>query len=169
VRNLCLLITILLYASCTKQVGKDASYISYHGSDGKQSVFTGNLLSGSGKGVRCTRMPVPNSPGFSYFFQGHNGSIYHSIILTLRADSLSPGKYSNANGIVGAFLEQDSKQYFSWASATKPFVVTISRHSNGSVSGTFEGKLYVVSTINPQPTDSIAVTGKMNDVYVKYE
>jgi hypothetical protein len=165
-RNICILVTILLFTACTKEADEE-SYISYTGPDGKEVRFSGNRVA-QGAGVSGVRA-VLNSTRFVYMIDGYSETPSSNMYFALDADSLRPGTYSNASlaDNVRFSIRHNSVAYYCWRSPEKPFAITISRHSNGSVSGTFEGKLYIHTS--PQPTDSIIVTGKINNVYLHYK
>jgi hypothetical protein len=171
VRNLFLLIAILLLAACTKEV-EEESYISYKVQDGKEIRYTGNrvAITARGAGVFGIRSPLPGTARFSYRIHGISEEIFSDMNIFIEADSLRAGKYSLDNWSDGlkVSLGHHSSHYHTWPPAVKPFVVTISKHSNGVISGSFEGKLYnYVNT--PLPIDSISVTGTINNVYLSYQ
>lgn len=165
-RNICILITILLVAACTKEA-EDESYISLSGPDGKETRFIADTV--NAKYCRVYRHSVSDHPKFFYVTEGWLIPDDKKIWIGVSTDSLAPGHYSSATWINKMIisLQIGSKFYHSLPGA-QPFVLTVSNHANGTLTGTFKGRLYTyVGSINP--TDSIDITGKISKVGVHYK
>lgn len=175
-RNLCLLITITLFAACTKET-EEESYISYT-YKGTEVKYTGSYQSwqATKKGIYAETSTGTSPFGPPYFiiqgFDGGNGG----IMIMLRSDSVTAGTYSSYGDpnhlATGIQMKPDSNPAVGYVFSSvlynpKAMLVNITRHSDGRVSGTFSCWVYNHLMTLP-PKDSTEISGEFKNVEVRY-
>jgi len=165
-KNLFIILTfsIILY-SCSKHDNTDNSSTATASLkfklDGEQQEFIGNAPTlyglGSGRGAVCGR--VNASEGRIYMIQGYR--VDSMISISILTDSLHTGTYNAYFG--GSGLAYFTLGYYALKNSSQVFNIAITRHSSGTIDGTFSGKFYQEVT-NP---DSISISeGEFKNVRV---
>ncbi|MEO8853525.1 MAG: hypothetical protein ABI359_07080 [Ginsengibacter sp.] len=111
---------------------------------------------------------TPGAISTFYLIQGFQGNNSANIFIYTHSDTLKQQSYHLEYGSLPSFT-QDSKVYTVLDTPDYFIDVLITSYKNGFVSGTFNGKVTHIISVNPSKVEDAAITdGKFNNLKVFY-
>ncbi len=173
-----ILVLATMFYACKKNAGtspNSTTYVKYK-INGQEVRMNGEIttITGDSEGAQCIKQAASPDNGFPsplYAIQGQKGN-GKLISLVMVTDSLQTETYNTNDTTTRrlTFIKQESLSYFNGFRAADNIVVRISRHSNGTIDGTFSGTLANAKVVNGTTTytDGQVTEGEFRNIPVRY-